>query len=185
MRRSHLLLAAALVATAACGKKPAPEPPAPAPAPAPAPTPAPTPAPAPAPAAAPVDNSGEITRRVLADLTAVINFDFDKSDIRNDDRAKLDMKAAIMAANMGAAVRIAGNADERGSDEYNLALGMRRATSAKRYLESKGVDGGRMEVVSFGEERPLDPGHDEGAWAKNRRDDFEVTRGGERLVAPR
>ena len=80
--------------------------------------------------------------------------------------------------------RIAGNADERGSDEYNLALGNRRGAAAKRYLTSKGVDGGRLEVVSYGEERPANPGHDEGAYAENRRDDFEITAGGDNLVQP-
>jgi peptidoglycan-associated lipoprotein len=81
-------------------------------------------------------------------------------------------------------MRISGHADERGSDEYNLALGNRRAAAAKRYLTGKGVADGRLEVVSYGEERPANPGHDEGSWAENRRDEFEVTGGGGRLVAP-
>ena len=81
-------------------------------------------------------------------------------------------------------VTIAGHADERGSDEYNLALGNRRAASAKRYLENKGVDGSRLDVVSYGEERPLNPGSDEAAWAQNRRDEFQITAGGSNLVAP-
>ena len=79
---------------------------------------------------------------------------------------------------------ISGHADERGSDEYNLALGNRRAGAAKRYLQNKGIDGSRLDVVSYGEERPLNPGHDEAAYAQNRRDEFQVTAGGDNLVAP-
>ena len=90
----------------------------------------------------------------------------------------------ILSANPNLRIRIAGHADDRGSDEYNLALGNRRAAAAKRYLESKGIDGSRIEVVSYGEERPLNPGTDEAAYAQNRRDEFEVTAGGENLVAP-
>jgi peptidoglycan-associated lipoprotein len=114
----------------------------------------------------------------------MINFDYDQSAIRPADQTTLDRKAAILAANTGVTLRISGHADERGSDEYNLALGNRRAAAAKRYLESKGVDGGRMEVVSYGEERPLNPGTDEAAYAANRRDEFEITAGGANLVAP-
>src|SRR5213078_3343389 len=74
---------------------------------------------------------------------------------------------------------ISGHCDERGSDEYNLALGNRRATAAKQYLVSHGIDGGRIETSSYGEERPLAQGHDEGAWAQNRRDEFEIIGGGD------
>jgi len=90
----------------------------------------------------------------------------------------------VLAANSGVKLRIAGHADDRGSDEYNLALGNRRAAAAKRYLENKGIDASRMEVVSYGEERPLNPGADESAYAQNRRDEFEITAGGDNLVAP-
>ena len=128
--------------------------------------------------------AAEKNRTVAADLAAMINFDYDQAVVRPADQATLDRKAAILTANPGVKIRIAGHADERGSDEYNLALGNRRAAAAKRYLESKGVDGGRMEVVSYGEERPLNPGTDEEAFAQNRRDEFEVTAGGDNLVAP-
>jgi peptidoglycan-associated lipoprotein len=114
----------------------------------------------------------------------MINFDYDQATIRDADQGTLDRKAAILAANPNVRVRISGHADDRGSDEYNLALGNRRAAAAKRYLESKGIDGGRLEVVSYGEERPLNPGQDESAFAQNRRDEFEVTAGGDNLVAP-
>jgi peptidoglycan-associated lipoprotein len=89
-----------------------------------------------------------------------------------------------MAANPNLKIQISGHADERGSDEYNLALGNRRAAAAKRYLENKGIDGSRIDVVSYGEERPLNQGHDEAAYAQNRRDEFQVTAGGDTLVPP-
>lgn len=121
---------------------------------------------------------------LLEAVTSKIHFDYDKADIRSDDNANLDRKAAILAANSGLRLKIAGNADERGSDEYNLALGNRRGAAAKRYLTSKGVDASRLEVVSYGEEKPVNPGHDESAYAENRRDDFEITAGGDNLVKP-
>jgi peptidoglycan-associated lipoprotein len=116
----------------------------------------------------------------VADSTALadpIHFDYDKSEVVPADQAKLDRKLAILAAHPRLAIRIAGNCDERGSDEYNLALGERRAAAAKRYLVAHGVATARVEVVSYGKERPLDAGHGEDAWARNRRDDFVVTRG--------
>ncbi len=187
MRASSLLMLLSTIAIAVgCGGKKPPEEPAPQPAPTPAPTP-----PAPAP-----DNSAELERKRMAeeaearakalkaDLAAMINFDYDQATIRPPDEATLDRKAALLQANPNVKMRISGHADERGSDEYNLALGNRRAAAAKRYLENKGVDGGRLEVVSYGEERPLNPGHDETAYAQNRRDEFEVTAGGDNLVAP-
>jgi peptidoglycan-associated lipoprotein len=118
-------------------------------------------------------------------LTAMINFEFDKADVMSGDDANLDRKSAILSANGAVRLRISGHADERGSDEYNLALGNRRAAAAKRYLVNKGVDAVRLDVISYGEERPLDPGHDENSWARNRRDEFEITSGGDNLVAPR
>jgi peptidoglycan-associated lipoprotein len=128
--------------------------------------------------------AAERARAVAADLATMINFDFDMSVIRPNDEATLDRKAAILGANPNVRLQISGHADERGSDEYNLALGNRRAAAAKRYLENKGIDAGRMEVVSYGEERPLNPGHDETAYAQNRRDEFQITAGGDNLVAP-
>lgn len=186
---SSLLAAALLVA--ACGGNPEPEEPAPQPAPAPAPAPAPTPPPR--------DDSAERermerermereaaerTRRLAAELQTMINFDYDQADLRSADQPTMDRKAAILQANPNVRIRVSGHADERGSDEYNLALGNRRAASAKRYLENKGIDGSRVEVVSYGEERPLNPGSDEAAYAQNRRDEFEIIAGGETLVDP-
>lgn len=121
---------------------------------------------------------------LMNDMSAMIHFDFDKSDIKSEDMANLDRKAAILMANPNVALRISGHADERGSDEYNLALGNRRANSAKRYLVNKGVPEGRITTASFGEERPVAMGSTEDAWAQNRRDEFEITGGGNALVAP-
>jgi len=121
---------------------------------------------------------------LAGEVASMIHFDYDKSDIRQNDQAVLDRKAAIMGANPGLRVRISGHADERGSDEYNLALGNRRAGAAKRYLEGKGVDGSRVDVISYGEERPLEQGSTEEAYAANRRDEFEITGGGDNLKAP-
>lgn len=129
----------------------------------------------------------EAADRVAAvrnDLAAMINFDYNEAVVRSEDQANLDRKAAILQANPSVRIRVSGHADERGSDEYNLALGNRRAAAAKRYLVNKGVDAGRIDVISFGEERPLAQGSDESAWAQNRRDEFEITAGGDALVAP-
>lgn len=187
MTRSSLIAIGAFAFAAACGGKKPPEAPAPEPvaeAPAPAPV---APAPAPAPnddAAAAARAAAERTRALTADLTAMIHFDYDKSDIQASDRANLDRKAAILAANPSARIQIAGNCDERGSAEYNLALGNRRALAAKQYLVSKGVDASRIETVSYGSERPVVQGASETAWAQNRNDQFLVTAGGSNLVSP-
>lgn len=118
-------------------------------------------------------------------LTTAINFDFDKSDLRDDAKAALDAKIPILLANSNVSIRVGGHADERGSSEYNLALGQRRAAAAKRYLVERGVAEGRVETTSFGEERPMCTASDEGCWAQNRRDEFEITAGGPMLSRPR
>jgi peptidoglycan-associated lipoprotein len=101
-----------------------------------------------------------------------INFDFDKYNIRAKDAAILKENAAWFAANPGKKVKIEGHCDERGTVEYNLALGQKRADSAKNFLVNIGIDGRSLDTVSYGKEKPLDPGHNEGAWAKNRRAQF-------------
>ena len=121
---------------------------------------------------------------VTSALATMIHFDFNKADIKPEDQTTLDYKARILQANSALTIRVNGFADERGSDEYNLALGMRRATSAKRYLLNKGIADARVETFSYGEDRPVDPGHNEDAWAKNRRDEFQILAGGTALVAP-
>jgi peptidoglycan-associated lipoprotein len=112
-----------------------------------------------------------------AELSAVIHFDLDRSDLTDASVAALDRKLRILQANPRLEIQIAGHCDERGSDEYNLALGSRRAAAAKRYLVEHGISEGRIGIVSYGEERPLDPGGTEEAWARNRRDEFAVTVG--------
>jgi len=101
-----------------------------------------------------------------------IHFDFDQSFIREDARPTLQMVADYLKATTGASILIEGHCDERGTAEYNLALGERRAESTKSYLVSLGVKPGALSTVSFGEEKPVDPGHDEAAWEKNRRAHF-------------
>jgi peptidoglycan-associated lipoprotein len=131
------------------------------------------------------DRAARERTALMADIAAMVHFDYDRSDIRSDDMANLDRKAAILNANSGLRLRISGHADDRGSDEYNLALGNRRAAAAKRYLVSKGIADGRIDVVSYGEERPVAQGADEASWQQNRRDEFEVVAGGDNIVAPR
>lgn len=101
-----------------------------------------------------------------------IHFDFDKSFIREDAKPVLMRIAEHMKGSPSASLLIEGHCDERGTPEYNLALGERRAEAAKRYLVSLGVREGAISTVSFGEEKPLDPGHNEDAWAANRRAHF-------------
>jgi len=102
-----------------------------------------------------------------------IYFDFDSALIRNDARTALQHIGKNLLHSKKS-IRIEGNCDERGTTEYNLALGDRRAREAKQYLERLGVPERRISVVSYGSERPKDPGHDESAWAKNRRDEFKT-----------
>jgi peptidoglycan-associated lipoprotein len=117
-------------------------------------------------------------------LTQMVHFDFDQSDLREEDRAILDAKVPILQANSNVTIRISGHADERGSDEYNLALGQRRAAAVKQYLVQRGIADSRIETVSYGEERPIAQGSDEGAYAQNRRAEFEITAGPQTLKAP-
>jgi peptidoglycan-associated lipoprotein len=173
----------ALVALGACKKKPEV-----APAPAEQPAPAPQPAPPPPALTQPTCDAAcvearnnaakaEAIRAATAALTTTIYFDYDRSDITDDSRAKLDAKVPVLTQNTAVRIRIAGHTDSRGSDEYNLALGQRRAAAAKRYLTDRGIDGSRIEIVSFGEERPTCTDESEGCWSRNRRDEFEITGG--------
>jgi peptidoglycan-associated lipoprotein len=101
-----------------------------------------------------------------------IRFDFDRYNIRPQDAEILKQDYAWFKENPDTHVRIEGNCDERGTVEYNLVLGQKRADSAKSYLTTLGVETKMIETVSYGKERPVDPGHNEVAWAKNRRDHF-------------
>lgn len=102
-------------------------------------------------------------------LAHIIYFDFDQSTIRAEYREVLNGHAAYLAANPGARIVLEGHADERGTREYNMALGERRGNSVSRYLVVQGVSVDAIEVVSFGEERPVNEGHDEASWSENRR----------------
>lgn len=108
--------------------------------------------------------------------TENIYFAFDKSDLRHKARATLKKKAAFLRGDFSFRVLIAGNCDERGTEAYNLALGERRAHSAKKYLMALGISGDRISTVSYGEERPADPAHTPAAWELNRRDTFTLLR---------
>ena len=118
-------------------------------------------------------------------ITAPIYFEYDQADITAESRAVLDAKLPLLTANAALRVRIGGHTDSRGSDEYNVALGQRRAAAAKRYLTGRGVAENRIDIVSFGEERPVAMGTDEGSYLQNRRDEFEITAGGDNIVIPR
>ncbi len=98
-----------------------------------------------------------------------IHFDFDQSFIRDDAKPTLQAVAEYMKKNPDAKLQIEGHCDERGTSEYNIALGQRRADSAMKYLTNLGVPGTRLSTITYGEEKPADPGHNEAAWAKNRR----------------
>lgn len=154
-----LLIASAVVALSACAKK-TPEvlPPPPPETTQPAPPPAPT---------GPVKGSQE---DFLASVSSDrIFFDTDKYDIDMEDQETLRSQAQWLAANPTVRVTVEGHCDERGTRDYNLALGERRANAAKNYLASLGVDASRITTISYGKERPVALGSDEAAWAQNRR----------------
>ena len=105
-----------------------------------------------------------------------IYFNFDSAELSAESRTNLSKDAEILAKDASLKVRIEGNCDERGSDEYNMALGERRAKAAKDYLVNLGVSTDRLSTISYGEEKPAVDGHDEAAWAKNRRDEFVIVK---------
>jgi peptidoglycan-associated lipoprotein len=128
----------------------------------------------------PPDTTGNAERAMKAAMDAdrgriaTVYFDFDRSDIRADQRGVVSANADIFRKWTQWQVTVEGNCDERGTAEYNLALGERRASAGKQALVAAGVDAARISTVSYGKERPMDPGHSEASWAKNRRDDFRV-----------
>lgn len=105
-----------------------------------------------------------------------IYFDFDSSTLSDTARQALSRNFETLKKNPPVKIRIEGHCDERGSDDYNLALGERRAQAAFRYLTSLGIPAGRLSTISYGNEKPADRGHDEAAWAKNRRDEFVIAK---------
>lgn len=103
-----------------------------------------------------------------------IYFDYDKSDIRSDARNILAENAKGLTDHPTATIRIEGNCDERGTDEYNLALGQKRAEAAKDYLINYGISASKLSTISYGESRPVAKGHDEASYSQNRRADFGI-----------
>jgi peptidoglycan-associated lipoprotein len=110
----------------------------------------------------------------MAEGVKPVYFDFDRSFIRNDAEAVMKANADWLKANPKAQIKIEGNCDERGTKEYNQALGQRRAASAKKYLTDLGIAGRRISLISYGKEKPVCSDRDESCWQKNRRDDFIV-----------
>ena len=186
-RTRHLRSAAAVLPIlaltlllAGCPKRPAmtaatappPVPPAAAAPPTPAPAPAPiAPAPVAPPTAAPAPPAPPTEYRTNDALKSIF-FAFDKSDIRPGDAKVLDATAAYLKANPSQLVLIEGHCDERGTAEYNLALGERRAKSAMNYLVSNGIEAGRITTISYGKERPVCSERAETCWSRNRNDTF-------------
>lgn len=117
----------------------------------------------------------EYARRGVSPLRTVY-FDFDSADIRPEIRSTLQRNAEWLRRHPRVKVVIEGHCDERGTEEYNMALGQRRAEAVKSYLVSLGISSNRLSTISYGEERPADPGHNETAWAKNRRVEFTLVR---------
>lgn len=153
-------------------EEPAPAPPPPAPAPEPAPPPPPP---------APVDRTADVRAAIME----MIYFDFDRSDLRSEAQAALDRKIPLFQANPDMRIRIAGHADSRGSDEYNVALSQRRAQAAKAYLVQRGIAENRIEIVGYGEERPAVPNATtDQEHQQNRRDEFEIIAGGPTFRMP-
>jgi peptidoglycan-associated lipoprotein len=103
-----------------------------------------------------------------------IYFNFDSAGLESASRDTLAKTYKTMEQRTGIKVRIEGNCDERGSEEYNIALGEKRANAAKKYLSTMGIDAARLSTISYGKDKPADPAHDEAAWKKNRRDDFVI-----------
>jgi peptidoglycan-associated lipoprotein len=124
--------------------------------------------------------SDSVASRSLDDLNRdsplrPVYFDYDSSDLTDAGRTALQADAAVLKKYPTWVVTIEGHCDERGTKEYNLALGERRSVSARTYLISLGLDANRLRTVSYGSEFPFDPGHDESAWSKNRRAHFVIT----------
>jgi len=163
--RSFQKLAGCFAAVlAACASTPPPTP-------TPAPQPAPVATPAPA-APAPVRETPPAETRPTAEPVSIY-FDFDSSTISDAARSTLQSFYESVQKGPVVRVRIEGNCDERGTAEYNLALGQRRADAAKKYLMNLGMDGSRIRTVSNGKEKPRSQAHDEDAWRENRRDDVQ------------
>jgi peptidoglycan-associated lipoprotein len=177
MRQGSLVTLAllAIITIAACSKRQPAQEPAPQ-------TPTSTPTPPPSGTGntggnRPAADPNEEVRRKLSVMMETVYFDYDEATIRQDAATSLQAKLPILREDASIRFRVEGHADERGSLEYNLALGQRRAQAVKDYLVGFGIDASRITVQSFGEDRPADPGSNESAWALNRRAEFVITAG--------
>ena len=121
--------------------------------------------------------------RARETLSDIVYFEYDSNELTAEAQEKLRTKIAILRANPGLQVQVAGHADERGSTEYNLALGQRRAETVREYLAGFGIEGNRVQTISYGEERPIVEGSQESAWQRNRRAEFSIA-GGEIATIP-
>ena len=165
-----LLFAGLVVAGCTSTAKKVEPPPPPPPPPVVVQPPPPPPPPPPKPAVnGPVDDNGN-------PVGNTVYFEYDSAVIGADGQKLVGYHSKYLAANGSQKVLVEGNCDERGTREYNLALGERRAASVKEALVAGGVQGGQLETTSWGEEKPVDPGHDESAWSKNRRADLTYRR---------
>ena len=121
------------------------------------------------------------TESLRRTLREVVYFDYDESNIRSDTQEKLRAKADVLRGNPGVSLRMEGHADERGTSEYNIALGNERAEAVIQTLTGFGLDANRFSSVSYGEERPMAQGSNDSAWSRNRRVEFVITAGGDEL----
>jgi peptidoglycan-associated lipoprotein len=128
------------------------------------------------PSTQPVETATAMRAAIQAFESTHVYFDYDKADIKAEAKPVLEKKAEFLRANAQYKVTIEGYCDERGTNEYNMALGDRRAKAAMKYLNALGISANRMSTISYGEEKPADPGHNEAAWAKNRRDEFKLAK---------
>jgi peptidoglycan-associated lipoprotein len=168
------LITGAVISLAACASHPKPPPPAPPPAAPEAPPPPPPPPPMAEQPSGPIPGS---TQDFVINAGDRVYFDYDQYAVRADADPILEKQAAWLQRYPQVRVRIEGNCDERGTREYNMALGARRANAVRDYLVGRGVAAGRIETVSYGKERPIDPGTGEDAWAHNRNAHTDITSG--------
>jgi peptidoglycan-associated lipoprotein len=184
-RKLHFVLGALALALAGCSSTPVSPPPAPKPmaapvvapvAPAPAPRAAAMPAPAPASTVKTVTLPPYLDPRSSLSTARSVYFEFDDAALKPEFNALVEQHGKYLASNPGLTIRVEGNTDERGSAEYNLALGQKRAQAVLRALKIYGVRDTQVEAMSWGEEKPKASGHDESAWAQNRRADLQYPR---------
>ncbi len=116
----------------------------------------------------------QTSRSTQATMAAAIYFELDDADLTPETIGVLEAKVLVMRRELGMRIRVTGHTDSRGSDEYNVALGMRRAAEAKRFMVERGIAGSRIDIATRGEEEPAVTGEDETAWSRNRRAEFAI-----------